>query len=176
MAENSKKVAFIVAFEGYEPTEYTVPKKVLEKAGFQVVTASIKAGFAVAKDGSTTKVDKLVAQLNPADYEALVVVGGPGVPDDLETNAVYEVVQKFNMAGKRLAGICHGTRVLANAGALVTVNATGWNGDGKLPAIFDKHAAIFMDVPVVVDDRTKIVTARGPHEAEAFGHAILKVI
>lgn len=172
-----KKVIFIVAFEGYNQTEYEKPKKILQDAGIQVITASTKPGFALAKDGSTAKVDLLIDKIDPAAYDGVFVIGGPGVPDSLYNDAVYSIIQQFNMAGKPIGAICHGTRVLAKAGALVSRNATGWNGDGKLPEIYREHGVIFEDVPYLIDAMDKrVVTAKGPQEAEAFGHAILEIV
>src|SRR5690606_7710010 len=124
----SKKLVFVVAYEGYQATEYDVPKEILEKHGYEITTASMPKGFAIAHDGTTTHVDYLVEQIKPVDYDGLVVIGGPGVPDHLYADPVYHVVQEFNMHEKMLAGICHGVRVLAQAGALITRTVTGWNG------------------------------------------------
>ncbi len=172
-----KKVVFLISYEGYHPVEYEVPKKLLEKNGYEVITASTQPGFAIAKDGTSTRVDKLVTELDPAEYDGLVIIGGPGVPDDLYDDKVYRAIQDANIANKILGAICLGTRVLAKAGALSSRTATGWNGDGRLEVIYCSHGVIYQDAPYLIDamDR-KIVTARGPAEAKDFGKALMEVI
>ncbi len=172
----AKKVVFIVAFEGYNSIEYETPKKMLEKEGIKVVTASTKLGHALSSDGKTIKIDQIVSQLQPEHYDGLVVIGGSGT-HGLYNDAVYEAIQNFNMAGKVIGGICHGTRVLAKAGALVSRNATGWNEDAQLEELYREHGVIYQDDPVLIDAmERRIVTAKGPREAEAFGQALLEVL
>jgi len=169
-----KKVALVVAFNGYQQIEYLVPKKILEHAKYTVITASDKMGSAIAKDGSTTKVDKLFTDLDVATLDGLVLIGGPGAQEHLDTDTLYALVQKAVMADKIVGAICYATRILAKAGALVSKKATGWDGDGQLKAIFAEHAAIYTPEGLVQDG--KIVTARGPAEAERFGHALVALL
>jgi protease I len=169
-----KKVALVIAFNGYHPIEYLVPKKILEHGGYKVITASDKKGSAIAKDGSHTKVDLLFSELDITTLDGLVIIGGPGAQEHLDTDALYAVIQKAVMADKIVGAICYSTRILAKAGALVSKQATGWDGDGELKSIFDAHAALLNTAGVVQDG--KIVTARGPADAEKFGHALVELL
>ncbi len=169
-----KSIAIIIAHIGYQPIEYGVPKKIFQEAGYKVVTVSDKGGKAQATDGSKTDVDVELSKLNSDDYEAIVFVGGGGALDHLDNDISYRIIQKAVMADKVVAAICIAPRILAKAGALVTHRATGWDEDGLLKDIFDKHAAIYEKAGVVKDKR--IVTARGPLEAEKFAHAVLSEI
>lgn len=169
-----KQIALIIAHIGYQPMEYGIPKKIFQEAGYKVVTVSDKAGKAQASDGSKANVDIVLSKFDPSDYEAIVFVGGGGALEHLDNDTSYRIIQKAVMANKVVAAICIAPRILAKAGALVTHTATGWNEDGLLKGIFDKHAVIYQDSPVVKDKR--IVTAKGPMQAEAFAHEILSEI
>ena len=169
-----KQIALIIAHVGYQPIEYGIPKKIFQEAGYKVVTVSDKAGIAQATDGSKTKVDQVISNIDPYDYEALVFVGGGGAMDHLDNDTSYALIQKAVMAETILAAICIAPRILAKAGALVTHNATGWDEDGQLKSIFDKHAAIYLKAPVVKDKL--IITAQGPAQAAEFAHAVLSEI
>jgi len=169
-----KNIALIIAHIGYQPMEYGVPKRIFQEAGYNVVTVSDKAGKAQGGDGSKTDVDLVLSKLNSDDYEAIVFVGGGGALDHLDNDLSYRIIQKAVMANKVVAAICIAPRILAKAGALVTHKATGWDEDGLLKGVFDKHAVIYENAPVVKDKR--VVTARGPMEAEAFAHAVLSEI
>lgn len=170
-----KQIALIIAHVGYQPIEYGIPKKIFQEAGYKVVTVSNKAGTAHATDGSKTSVDQVISKIDPYDYEALVFVGGGGAMDHLDNDISYALIQKAVMEAETIvAAICIAPRILAKAGALVTHNATGWDEDGQLKAIFDKHGAIYMKAPVVKDKM--IVTAQGPAQAAEFAHAVLSEI
>ncbi len=57
-------------------------------------------------------------EVNPADYDALVIPGGRA-PEYLRLNArVLDIVRHFDQAGKPIAALCHGPQVLAAAGVL----------------------------------------------------------
>jgi len=56
--------------------------------------------------------------LNPEDYDALLIPGGRA-PEYLRLNArVLEIVRHFFEANKPVAAICHGAQLLAAAGVL----------------------------------------------------------
>ena len=170
----AKKVAIIIASQGYQPTEYEVPKKMFHEAGFKVVTVSNKPGNAVAKDNTTTPVELDLKDLRPVDFDGLIFIGGPGALEHLDNDLSYRKIQEAVELDKLVAGICVAPRILAKAGALVAKKATGWDEDHQLHAIFQKHAVIQLDQDIVTDG--KVITARGPQDAAEFAHAILTVI
>ena len=71
---SGKKVA-ILATDGFEQVELTEPKTSLEKAGATVDVISIKPGEIKGWDftdwGESVKVDHLVNEVKPSDYDAL---------------------------------------------------------------------------------------------------------
>lgn len=168
-----KKVLLVVAFNGYQQIEYNIPKKLLIDAGFDVVTASNISGAAVAKDGSSTKVDLTIDKINPQDYKGIFFIGGPGALENLDNAQSYALLQKIKKSGILFGAICISTRILAKAGILNDVEATGWNGDRKLEEIFEEHGAIYIDSEMVVKDQN-IITATGPEAAERFAKKIIE--
>lgn len=169
-----KKVVFVIAHEGFQATEYRVPKTILEQAGIEVITASDLNTSARAHDGSKVPVDILIQAIHEPDYEAIVFVGGPGALQHLDNDLSYRKIQDFIEADKVAAAICISTRILAKAGALAVKRATGWNGDGKLEEVYKDHAVIYEPLSVVTDK--DVVTAQGPSHAAEFAHAILAMI
>lgn len=167
-----RKVLLVIAYEGYQPLEYTIPKKTLEKAGFAVITASNKLGIATAKDKTTTKVDITTEQAIAADYEAIILVGGPGTLDNLDNQVTYQLITEARDLEKIVAAICIATRILARASILTDVAATGWDGDDQLGEIYEENGAIYTQAPVVVDQG--IITATDPSAAQDFADAILR--
>ncbi len=171
---HTNQVVFIIAFEGFQPDEYAIPKKIIEDAGYTVVTASTKLGAAIAKTGATVPVDILLKEVRTLAYDAIIFVGGPGTMTRLNTELSYNVARNAVEHDKILAAICVATRILAHAGVLTDKQATGWDGDNELAALYtDKHVHILREN--VVTDGT-IITATGPQAAADFGKAIVAAL
>jgi len=171
-----KKVAMIIAFKDFRDEEYFVPKEILEKAGAEIKTVSNKMGRAIGADGGDTEVDLLVENLNPADFDAVVFIGGPGCLENLDNENSYKVARETVSQNRVLASICISPVILAKAGVLEGKKATVWSSllDRGPVKILKENGAIYQDEMVVVDG--KIITGNGPGAAEEFGKAIVEVL
>ena len=169
-----KKVLLVVAQEGYQQVEYNEPKKILEDAGINVVTASTMSGAAIAKDGSSTKVDVLLSNVDVSSYDGIFFIGGPGALENLDNEASYRVIKDAAKLAKPLGAICVSPRILVKTGILTNKRATGWNDDHELDSIFRAYNVDYVPDDVVVDGN--IITAVGPQAAKAFGKAILDLV
>jgi protease I len=173
---SEKKVAMIIAFRDFRDAEYFLPKEILEKAGAKIVTVSTKLGTAIGADGGDTKVDLLLENLNPADFDAIVFVGGPGALDYLDNENSYKVVRETIEKDKILGSICISPVILAKAGVLSGKRATVWSSplDRSPVKILKENGAIYEDKDVVQDG--KIITANGPGAAEEFGKKLIEIL
>lgn len=169
-----KSVVLVIAYTGFQPMEYSVPKKVLQDAGVKVFTASNKIGVATASDDSTAKVDILIKDIKAEDYEGVFFIGGPGALENLDNENSYKLLQNAQTRCKIFGAICISPRILAAAGVLNGKKATGWNNDEELEEILKLAGAEYVREPVVVDNN--LITASGPAAAEDFGRAILKYL
>lgn len=171
---HGKKVVLVIASEAFQPIEYGVTKDVLEEAGVTVITASDRAGGAVATDNSVTPVDITVDQIKVSDYDGIFLIGGNGASEKLDTGTVYKIIDQAARRPMPYGAICIATRILAKADAMIGKQATGWNGDNALLAIYNAHDVKLIDKDVVIYGL--LVTAVGPHSAEAFGKAIIRTL
>lgn len=170
-----KSVAIIIAHDGFQPREYSVPKEIIQKAGFDVITVSNAPGVAQSADDITsTFVDKVIDEINPEQYAGIFVVGGSGALENLDTPHVYRLMKQAKELGKIWGAICISPRILGEAGLLDGRRITGWDGDNKLAGLCKKYGCTHVKEPVVIDD--KLVTASGPAAAEKFGHEIVKLL
>lgn len=96
------------------------------------------------------------------ELDALLVCGGPAWQDDSSAPLIASLAPLLQAAHERgvvVAGICDGTRVLAQAGLLDHVSHTSNTADNlKLPGYHG--SAHYQDVPHAVSDRG-VVTAPG---------------
>lgn len=168
------KVALIIASRGYQQVEYSVTKKVLENNEYAVVTVSDTAGTATAKDNTSTIVDLTLDKLNVSDYAGIFFIGGPGALERLDTPISYSILRDAKAHTISRGAICIATRILAHAGILDGLEATGWNGDNELAKIYQEYNVTYAPLEVVVCDYT--ITATGPSAAQEFGQAIVTLL
>ncbi|MCX5925563.1 MAG: DJ-1/PfpI family protein [Candidatus Dependentiae bacterium] len=168
------KILFVVAHEGYHPIEYGVPKKILEDAGYTIVTASDKEGAATASDGTSTTVDLLIHKAQASNYDGIFFIGGPGALAHLDNETSYALIKSADHAKKVIGAICISTRILAKSNTLKGKQATGWNGDNELAFVYQEHDVRYVNQSVAVDET--IITAANPDSAQEFGEQILTVL
>ena len=63
-----KKIAVVIAFKGFNDSEYFIPRDILEKAGAKVVILSSQKGTAMGDDGGEAEVDLLVSEADPSVF------------------------------------------------------------------------------------------------------------
>jgi protease I len=169
-----KKVA-ILAADMFERVELEEPRKALEDAGAECEIVSIHdgeiQGFDHFDPANKVKVDRTVEDASPDDYDALLVPGGVGNPDQLrgDENAVA-FVRAFHEAGKPMAVICHGPWVLVEAGVVRGKRLTSWP---TLETDIRNAGGEWVDAEVVVDGN--LVTSRKPDDIPAFNREMLRI-
>jgi len=168
-----KKVA-IIAADMVERVELVEPRKALEKAGATRELLSIKPGTIEAFDhfdkAEKIKVDRLVEEADASEYDALMIPGGVGNPDQLrgDENAVA-FVRDFVEAGKPVAAICHAPWVLVEAGVVRGRTLTSWP---TLQTDIRNAGGDWVDQKVVVD--RGLVTSRKPDDIPAFNEKMIE--
>jgi protease I len=169
-----KKVA-ILAADMFERVELEKPRKALEDAGADVEIVSIHdgeiQGFDHFDPADTVKVDRTIEEASADDYDALLVPGGVGNPDQLrgDENAVA-FVRAFHDAGKPMAVICHGPWVLVESGVVRGRRLTSWP---TLETDIRNAGGEWTDEEVVVDGN--LVTSRKPDDIPAFNREMLRI-
>ena len=169
-----KKVA-ILAADMFERVELEEPRKALEEAGATTEVVSLKdgeiQGFDHFDPANKVKVDKTVEEANVDDYDALLVPGGVGNPDQLrgDENAV-EFVRGFAESGKPMAVICHGPWGLVESGVVRGKRVTSWP---TLQTDIRNAGGDWVDEEVVVDGN--VVTSRKPDDIPAFNREMLRI-
>lgn len=168
-------VLLVIASHGFQHIEYGVTKKIIQSAGFTVITASDTSGTAIAKDGSTTHVDITLDHVTVNNYAGIFFIGGPGALEHLDNNTSYKILQEAFYQHKPLGAICIATRILAKSGVLKDKYATGWNEDGLLNALYAEYGVVYLlEEKVVVESNT--ITATDPSAAEQFGEKIVELL
>jgi protease I len=170
----NKRVA-ILAADMFERVELEEPRKALEEAGADVEVVSIHdgeiKGFDHFDPANEVKVDKTVEEVSSDDYDALLIPGGVGNPDQLrgDENAVA-FVRAFHEAGKPMAVICHGPWVLVESGVVRGKRLTSWP---TLETDIRNAGGDWVDEEVVVHGN--LVTSRKPDDIPAFNREMTRI-
>jgi protease I len=168
-----KRVA-IVAADMVERVELVEPRKALEKAGATTELLSIKPGTIDAFDhfdkAEEIKVDRLVEEADASDYDALMLPGGVGNPDQLRMDEnTVSFVRGFFAEGKPVAAICHAPWVLVEAALVRDRTLTSWP---SLQTDIRNAGGNWVDKEVVVDGG--LVTSRKPDDIPAFNKKMIE--
>jgi protease I len=154
----------------------TSPKAALEQVGAQVDVISPKSGKIKAWDntnwGIEINVDKVLSDVSPDDYDALVLPGGVLNPDKLRQNKeAVAFVSAFLDEGKPVAAICHGPQMLIETGMIGGRTLTSYP---SLQTDLKNAGAHWIDQEVVVDHG--LITSRTPADLDAFNKKAIEEI
>ncbi|WP_374457478.1 type 1 glutamine amidotransferase domain-containing protein [Nocardioides sp.] len=172
----TKRIAFLTATEGIEEVELTQPWQAAADAGHTVELLSLEDGevqlFQHLDKSSTQKVDRLVADASPDDYDALVLPGGVANPDALRMDdTAVGFVRDFVDSGKTVAAICHAPWSLVEADRVRGKRLTSWP---SLQTDIRNSGGEWVDEQVVVDGN--LITSRNPDDLPAFSQALLDAL
>jgi len=117
MRLHGKRVIALVEAD-YEDLELWYPVLRLREEGAEVVLAGLGAPSYRGKHGLPAETDANAEDLDMADFDAILVVGG-WAPDKLRrSERVLDLLRAADTAGKLIGVICHGGWVPASAGIL----------------------------------------------------------
>jgi len=168
------KALIIIAQRGFQDKEYLPVREKLEKANIEVEVASVTTEEAIGKFEGKIKPDLAIKNADPSNYNAIVIIGGPGTIMLAEVPEIYKLLKQADEQEKLIAAICLAPTILAKADLLRMKKATVWNGDGVQSAIIEREGAQYTGEDVTIDGR--IITANGPDAAEAFGEKVAEMI
>ena len=167
----AKKILALIG-EDIEDLELSYPYLRLQEEGCQVDLVGEEAGHLYhGKYGVPFTSDYAFGDVDPADYDGLLVPGG-WAPDKLRRfPEVIRIVQEINQAGKPIGEICHAGWVLISADILKGKTVT------STPGIKDdmrNAGATWVDQPSVVDGN--IISARRPPDLPEYMKDFIKVL
>ncbi len=161
----------VIAPVDFRDEEYFHTREELEKAGHHVIVTSLKDVAVSSVEHKEVVVDVLIEEVDVADYDALILVGGNGAKIYFEDEKVLEMCYQTFEQGKVIAAICIAPGILARAGVLAGKKATSFSSER---ATLDEAGAITLDSHVVVDGQ--IITADGPEVAHEFGKRTAEIL
>jgi 4-methyl-5(b-hydroxyethyl)-thiazole monophosphate biosynthesis len=160
-----KKHAIIILADGFEEVEAITPIDLLRRADIMVTILGLQSIEVKGSHGIIVKTDRALEEFS-GNYDALILPGGPGHKNLLESHKVLHMVNSSFQQNLLCAAICAAPSIFGKAGILSNKKATCFPGyeDTLGEAIFVKDR--------VVRDGT-VITSRGAGTALEFGLAII---
>lgn len=165
------RVAILIE-DFYQDLEVWYPLLRFREEGFEVVTVEPNGRKDYrGKWGYPIEVDRAIHEVNPKDFDGVMIPGG-WAPDQLRlSKKVLDFVRELFREGKIVASICHGGWVLASAGICKGKTLTSYI------AIKDdlvNAGANFVDREVVRDGN--LITSRMPSDLPAFCREMIRAL
>lgn len=171
MNKSSGKKILLLVEELFEDLEFHYPKIRLEEEGIKVVVAGPEKRIYHGKKGLPAEPDMAFSQVNPDEYNGVVIPGG-FAPDKLRRYPeVLDLLKRYDKEKKLIAFICHAGWVLISAKILKGRKATSFSAikDDMVNAGTD-----WEDAAVVIDGN--LVSSRTPADLGEFCKGILKIL
>jgi len=167
-----QKKALIIAGEEFEDIELLYPLYRLKEEGWEVHIASYKDSL-TGKKGYKVKVDIQIKDVDPDNYDVLIIPGGRG-PERVRVFAgedAVRIIRAFFESKKPIIAICHGPQLLLSAGIVRGIRMTSyWGIKDDLVAA----GAKWIDREVVIHGQ--IVTSRIPSDIPAWFREAIKLL
>lgn len=163
--------ALIISADNFEDSELLVPYYRLQEEGIDADIASVQKGKITGKHGYQINVDKALEEVNPDDYDFLILPGGQAPASIRKQRRALELVQDFFVKDKPVSAICHGPQVLITAGLLEGRRATSYR---SVVGELREAGAVYEDKEVVVDGN--LITSRQPSDLPAFMRETFKKV
>lgn len=137
-----------------------------------------------------------VAEVNPADYDAIYLTGGHGTMFDFRSPALATLIARFHEGGKIVAAVCHGPCGLLDVrlgdgrpliegkevtgfswreeGAAKRDDAVPYNLEEELQARGAHYSKAMLPFASYVREDGLLITGQNPASARAVGEAVVK--
>lgn len=161
----------VISADLFEDRELIEPVDALRQAGVDVDIASTLSGTITGKRGGYVQANLAVTDVDPDDYDLLLLPGGQAPQTLRESEPVLDLARTFAEIGRPIAAICHGPQILISAGLVKGLRMTSQVSVGEE---LKAAGARYLDEPLV-RDRT-FITSRTPSDLPVFIDAILETL
>ena len=110
--------ALILVADGFEDLQLFCPWYRLQEEGIPVTLASSSAHALVGLHGYRVEPDMPIHEVNPSEYDILVVPGGSSPEKLRQREGAVDVARTFMEEGRLVAVIGHAAQLLISAGAI----------------------------------------------------------
>ena len=166
-----KKVLLIIPSKDFRDEEFNIPFNFFNSKNLDVVVASNEIGKAKGMSGTYVEVMLTIDELNPKDFDAVILVGGKGAEVFWQDKTLHRFLKDAKKHNKIIAASYKSPITLAYAGLLKNKRATVWIEDKD---ILDELGAFFTGASIEIDGN--IITTDGPHSTKMFAEEVYNML
>jgi len=167
----AKKAVLIVPAANFQDEEFFETVTACESASIQTVVASVRRGIVRGVLLKPIEVGVLISQIQPADFDSFIFIGGSGVSDLTGDPDVLNIIREAVRLKKIVAASSTAAVLLADAGVIKGFKVTGYISEQERLV---KAGATYTGKPVEQDRR--IITSAGPAAASVFARTVANAI
>lgn len=167
-----RRIAILVE-KDFEDIELAESIRVMKETGSRVVIVS-NLGleiYAGRRGVLTVHSDVSVNEVNAGIFDAVIIPGGSAINEMCTMPGIISFLWVINKAGKLIAAISEGPRLLRSANVLKGRRVTS---PAELAEELEKAGAVWLDEPVVRDGN--LVTARKTSDLPRFNKKIVEIL
>jgi len=168
-----KRALLVIPSTEVQDHELEETRLQLEESGVLVTVVSVEGEEVSGMLGGTFTPDAKLSEMDSAEFDAIVCIGGNGSFGLWENEELISLIQEFQEQGKLVAAICAASGILANAGVLEGIDATCYPYQ-PISDLLTSKGANYIDQTVVVSG--KVITGNGPDASTAFGEALANTL
>ncbi len=153
--------------ENFGEIETFTVLSIMRRANLHVKTISISSSIVTGESKTRVLADKKLSEVDVNAYDVLILPGGYGYRNLLNSGSVIDLIRKFNRLNKIIVAIGEAPVVLAEAGVIDDKIATVMPGyEKKIPRVRDARVVVARN----------IITARGPLVAADLAFKLVEVM
>ncbi len=155
---------------GFEEIETITVLDILRRAGARVILGATQSGPIEGSRGLSILSDELIENINPQNFDLIVLPGGqPGTNNLMKNIKVCDVILEMKRLNKYIAAICAAPIILESLEIIKGAKVTSH------PSVKDKiNQANYLEDRVVVDGN--FITSRAPGTAMEFAFKLVELL
>ena len=165
---NIKRAVLIVPGADFRDEELTETRRILNEASIVTTVASSKIGPLKGTSGGLVASELTLDRVPVDDFDVVIFIGGPGAEEYFNNPAAIDIARQAADKRKVLAAIDTAPTILANAGVLRDLRATGFLTQREA---IQKGGAKYTGAQV--EREGLIITASGPLAVVPFARTIV---
>ncbi len=160
---------YVLLADGFEEIEAIEPIDIMRRAGLSVKTVGVSDKLVTGSHNITVTADILIDEVDTADMELLMLPGGPGHTNLVESEKVQALIRFAADNEIYISAICASPSVIGRLGLLKGRKATCFPGFEE----FLEGAEVLCD-KAVADG--KFITGKGAGAAADFGFLMVEIL
>ncbi len=167
------KVALVIAPRGFKDESVNAATELFKKWDVEAVVASFTSNECIGYHGSTCKPDMNVGKIDASQFDAIVLIDGPGVDQYklYDVRPLLDIVKIFANNRKLIAGMNNSIKIIARANVIANTKLSVPSDDDTRRLI-----ELYKGVPTgkSVEFDNNVLTMSDPDRAYEFMDLLLE--